>query len=421
MISLTCPGEIRKVADRFKDVAGISYSNLCQLLAAMTFKTNSISEAVRHAGWMSSVSALTNAASSFDRMRFMQRMCSGILNRYKSIMAKDRFCFAVDDTIVLRSGKKIFGVGFHPRHGQSGVVRAQRVIVLFLVDRERGVAFPLAFAMCLNKHCENYKSCQDLCFDLVKQVIDFGFPKLVTVVDAGFDSVPLVKKFDSEGLAIVFESKMNRTVKPNPAPNGIKMTWKEALHKRIKAPVKLKNTHHCKQNRRTKYIAARRVQLNGRCAQFIAAAVYNNPRDANFFAVYCSNDLDISGADLWEYSRARWHVEEAFRALKQSIGFLGIGWIGENACYTSICLPFALLNSIHMEPELWGGDLSAPVGRLMRQFLDRMEQNAIQKLINGDKLIAALRVRKRRLCKKNAKKPVNPSAEEVRAYFSYVA
>jgi hypothetical protein len=295
------------------------------------------------------------------------------------------------------------------------------VIVLFLVDRERGVAFPLAFAMCLNKHCANYKTCQDLCFDLVKQVIDFGFPRLVTVVDAGFDSVPLVKKFDSAGLSVVFECKANRAVKTNPAPNGIKKNWKEALHKELKVAVKLPQTDHCKQNRKTKYIAARRVQLNGRCAQFIAAAVYNKPSEADFFAVYCSNDLELSGADLWEYSRARWHVEEAFRALKQSFSFLGIGWLSESACYASICLPFALLNSLHMEPELWGGDLTAPVGRLMRQFLDKIDQISVQKLINGQKSMATLRVRTRRLCKQNAKKPTNPTAEDVKSYFSHVA
>ena len=208
-------------------------------MAIMTMKTKSISEAVRHAGWMNSVSTLSHAAESFDRDGFMKRIRSSLLNKYKGKMETSRFCFAVDDTVVPRSGKKMFGVGFHPRHGKSGVVRAQRVIVLFLVDRERGVAFPLAFSMCLNKHCENYRTCQDLCFDLVKQVIDFGFPQLVTVVDAGFDSVPLVKKFDSAGLSVVFECKANRAVKTNPAPNGIKKTWKEALHKKIKVAVKL--------------------------------------------------------------------------------------------------------------------------------------------------------------------------------------
>ena len=151
MLPLSCPNDIRKVADRFKDVTGVSYPQLCQLMAIMTMKTKSISEAVRHAGWMNSVSTLTHAAESFDRDGFMKRIRTSVLNKYKGKMETSRFCFAVDDMVVPRSGKKMFRVGFHPKHGKSGVVRAQRVIVL--VDRERGVAFPLAFAMCLNKQC----------------------------------------------------------------------------------------------------------------------------------------------------------------------------------------------------------------------------------------------------------------------------
>jgi hypothetical protein len=32
---------------------------------------------------------------------------------------------------------------------------------LFWVDRQRGVAFPLAFAMCLNKDCEGFLTLVD--------------------------------------------------------------------------------------------------------------------------------------------------------------------------------------------------------------------------------------------------------------------
>ena len=50
MISLSCPNEIIKLTDRFKDVAFVTYPELCQLMAIMAMKTKSISEAVRHAG-----------------------------------------------------------------------------------------------------------------------------------------------------------------------------------------------------------------------------------------------------------------------------------------------------------------------------------------------------------------------------------
>ena len=417
MPSLTCPSEIRKVADRFKSSTDLSYHTLCELFGVILFGCGTLNESVRQLGWLHSVSSLDRGLQAFEPNRFMRRLRSSVLNKYKDVLTTDRFCFAVDDTIVERFGNGIFAKGYHPRHGKSGVMRGQRVMVLFLVDRQRGVAIPLAFAMCLNKVCEGYKTGQDLCFDLVKQVIESGYPALTTVADSWFDSVGLMKKFDERGWKIVVECKSNRNVKKIPSPKSPWMKWKEAFQKDIKVAVKLPSTDHNKKRRKTKYIASRRVLLNGRDALVSAGAVYNKPSDADFFAVYVSNDLTLTGADLWEYARARWHVEEGFRALKQSLSFLALPCRGENPTMAAICLPFAALASLHMEPELWGGDMYASAGRLVREFRDRALWKTFEDMADGQKRMPILKLQARRLCSENIKKPTDPSADAVERYF----
>lgn len=421
MPSLTCPREIRKVADRFKSSTDFPYHMLCELLGVMLLGCVTINETVRNSGWVHSVSTLDRGMHAFESNRFMRRLRSSVLNKYKSIMNPERFCFAVDDTTVERSGKRIYACGRHPRHRKNGVTRAQRVMVLFLVDRQRGVAFPLAFAMCLNKDCEGFQTNQDLCFDLVKQVIESGYPALVTVVDSGFDSMPLMKRFDDEKWTVVMECKSNRNVKKNPSPNAKWTKWKSALQKEMKISVKLAPTDHNKKCRKTKYIASRCVQLTGRSALVKAGAVYNKVSDSEFFAVYVSNDLQMRGADLWEYSRARWHVEEAFRTLKQSLNFLAVPCREKNPTMASICLPFALLASLHMEPEAWNGDPLDAAGHLVRKFRERAMWDAFEIMATGQKRMAIITLQVRRLTHKNRKKPTDPSADDIRRYFSHAS
>jgi hypothetical protein len=184
----------------------------------------------------------------------------------------------------------------------------------------------------------------------------------------------------------------------------------------MKKSVKLDATDHRKRKRKTKYVASRFVQLNGRSALVSACAVYNKPQDAQPFAFYATNDLSISGPELWAFSRARWHIEEMFRALKQSLSFLKIPAIGEGAALASICLPFALLASIHLEPESWNGVSTETVGRILGRLKEKLTWGAIDEMISGSKRSSICYLRARRPHQDARKKPVNPTAEELRRF-----
>lgn len=124
----------------------------------------------------------------------------------------------------------------------------------------------------------------------------------------------------------------------------------------------------------------------------------------------------MSGADLWEFSRARWHIEEAFRIMKQSFSFLKIPAQGQGAAMVSICIPFAILASVHTEPEIWGGDPKETVGRVVGRLKDQTTWATISEIMEGSKRPAILKLRSRRPHQDERKKPVDPTADEWAAF-----
>ena len=416
MPSIIVPAAIRKVADRYKSCSGMPYSVLTTMLYAAASGASCLTEVVRDAGWSPSLSALSRGINMFDGHAVLQRQRRSLLRRLKGILTADRFCFAVDDTTVERFGEGIYGTGYQRRHGKSGVMRGQRIMVLALIDRERGIAYPLSFSMCFNVGTAEHVKGHDLCFNLVKGVIDEGFSRLVTVADSWFDSVDLLKKFDENKLTLVVESKCNRLVKCTASSKEPWKNWKEMLGKQMRVGVKISKSQRANKSKPTKYVATRRVRIKGRREQVIACAVYNRPKDADFFAVYLSNDLTLSGSDLWACSRARWRIEEMFRILKQNLGFLSLPLSGKQACFANICLPFLVLCSIYCEPELWNGSEKYSVGRNLCIFKETQTDFLLDEMCSGSKRTSICYFRARRKLHQNRNKPVNPTADEIAAF-----
>ena len=86
MISCTVPAGIRKVADRFKDIGDdrfLNYSNQCAIMCLFLFGLTSLSDVARDCPWSHSVSDLSRAVQGFSGNRYMRRLRSSILRRYK--------------------------------------------------------------------------------------------------------------------------------------------------------------------------------------------------------------------------------------------------------------------------------------------------------------------------------------------------
>lgn len=418
MPSLTVPLVVRKVADRFKSCAGVSYGSLCTLIHCTACGIETLADMVREAPWSPSESAISRSFNEFDSARVIKRMRSGLLCKLSAELNPERFCFAVDDTIVPRYGKFLFGIGNQRQHGKGGSMRGQRIMVLTLVDNERGVAYPLDFAMCFNVGAPGYIKGHDLCIKLVKGVIAEGFPPLFTTVDSWFDSIELFEKFDIEGLTLIAEARQNRCVRSSASSKEPWKKWKDMLHKQQKVGVKLPKSNRAKKSKKTKYIATRRVRIKGRSKQVIACAVYNKPFESAFFAVYISNNLALDGGDLWGYSRARWRIEETFRILKQSLSLLTYPSTSESTCIANIVAPFLILNELYLNPEAWFGTKLQSVGKILKNYQEHEFWKMLDEISRGTKRVTVIYLQKRRSQTENQKKPVNPTADDIRKYLS---
>jgi hypothetical protein len=141
-----------------------------------------------------------------------------------------------------------------------------------------------------------------------------------------------------------------------------------------------------------------------------AAALYNRASAGDFFAVYATNSGNMSGAELWSLSRARWHIEEMFRILKQDFAFGRLPARGKAATEVSVCLPFALLISIQLERSSWTNRTGTTVGSVVKEQRERSLNRVLIELEKGSKRPTLSILKHRRNIERNNKKPVNSTA-----------
>ena len=142
---LSCPTEIRKEADLFKDLLGSHYSAFTALFCGAVFGVGNFSEVTRYFTFAPSVSSLSRFFNEED--------LSGKLNRRhrRKVLAliektkKDpqRYMWSIDDTLVPHWGKGIWGADYWHDHSTDTTVYGHKILVLGLVDRKRKLLIPV--------------------------------------------------------------------------------------------------------------------------------------------------------------------------------------------------------------------------------------------------------------------------------------
>ena len=416
MIYTTVPTGVRALTDRFKDLFCIgtagSYCNLSALFCYFLLQKNSLSEFVRSCPWTHSVSDLSRSILCFDKNRFMRRLRHSILRRYNGQISPEHFCWAIDDTDNPKYGKTIFRSG--PWYSSKGIYNGQKIMVLALVDIKRGIALPIAYAIASKKDDPYYRSGPDLAVDLLKSVLAENFPKLPAVMDSWFDSSDLMDKLKEIGITYAGEMKSNRNVKTNPGPfaNWTKFSDVFANQKRFRTPCRLDSLKVKRRQKKAKCSSTILGYIKNRKSPLKMTAIYNRRNSKSAFAYYASTDLSMSGARIWELSRARWKIECLFRDLKQclSFGHLPIG--GEKAADLAVCLPFILLVSLRLDgSRYWNVTSDKSIGDMTDQIREIGLTKAIDHLTRGNDSALISRFKARRDKGRLNKKPVNVIAE----------
>jgi len=417
MISTTVPCVIRKVADRVKDVFSdkkLNYNALCVLLCMFLFGTENLSEAVRLFGWSQSVSTLHKNVHRFNQNRFMRRLRASVLKKHKDDLNSDDWCYAIDDTANPKFGKKIFGIGRWGNHS-GGIYKGQRIMVLVLINKQKGYAIPIHYFFCLKK-IENtlHLTGHDLVIKLLNECLLEGYPILPLALDSWFDSTILMKKLEQLKIPFCIHAKANRRVKHCASSKNKFKSWHEIFKNKIKFSFKLSKTEHQKKRPKTKYLQETIVYIKNRKSPLKACAVYNHKNDKSPFAIYVTNDLKMTSWFLYELSRKRWLQEELFRTLKQSFSFGRLPCTGQAAADLSVCLPFMLLVHIRLKPDEWsqGSDVSfKTIGTITKRITTENLNRSLTFLMSNSKHKVVEKLKARRHVNRINKKPVDSVAD----------
>jgi Transposase DDE domain len=420
MISITVPNEIRKVADRYKDVffeTPSNYNCICVLLCLHLFGMKSLSSAARDLGWSQSVSSIQSNLHKFTANRFMRRLRSGVLNKLKNEINYEDFCYAIDDTSNIKSGKNVFGIGNWGK-SNNNVYTGQKIFVLSLVNKRKGYALPLHYFICEKIDSKVVQSGHELTIKLLKDIFDEGYPILPVALDSWFDSISLMQNLDDLKVPFCIHTKDNRKVRHCRSSKVPWKTWKSYFKNKTRYSVKLLKTEHQKRSRKTKYIQESFVYIKGRKSILKTIAVYNKLTDSRHFSIYVTNDLKMSGAFLYELGRKRWLIEELFRNLKQKLSFGKLSCTGKVAADLSICLPFALIISLHLSPnELHQKNVqSNTIGTKIELIKAENFEKSLYIIMHNISHLNANKLKARRRIDRINKKPVDSFAEERIAY-----
>jgi hypothetical protein len=421
MISITVPEFVRQVADDYKSTQNMNFCCLSTYFATFLFGLENLSAASRSFPWTPSVTTLSKYLNKFSTNRFMRRLRAKILRKIKEekINIED-CCYVLDDTLVEKFGKKVFRIGSWGKHG-SGMMRGQRIMVLTMVIKSKGIAIPLAFDICPKKNDPEYSSSLNISLELIDLISSSGFPLLPLVCDSWFDSVSFMKELGKRGIKFVIERKSNRKIKRNIAPRCRWYKWTDLFGKKIRYSVKLYKTENSKRSYKTKYIAEDYVFLRGYNSRLKAAVVYNKPYGKNYFGIYVTNDTQMSCSEIWRYSRSRWCIEVLFRVLKQNLSFSKLPTTGRKASYATICIPFAIYVKILFSKSKWSKRNNVTLDSIIKELKESAFEKSIENLTKKKRSRKILILKVRREVSRNNKKPINPTANQFKEWCSYAA
>jgi len=358
------PTSVRNISDLFKDIVssavdGRHYLALNMLFAYFLFEFDSVSDMIRKTTWTSSPSHFLDFLDKMPTNRFLRRVQKSILRTYNASFNPEDFILALDDTDNPKYAKMANCGRFRSSKGQFF---GQKVIVLALVDISQNFALPLAFDFIKPKKSKDHIKGPDVGFSLVKESVEAGFKSIPLMCDSWFDSAELAMKLEDIGVTYIWEVKSNRKTS---ASNSKHESWK-SIGDAFDSIGKKKVTNRLKKE--PKFIAERFLKIRKWSKFLKVIAVYNFPSSKKPFAYYASSNRSISGAKIWEYSRARWAIEKLFRDLKQNLNFGNLASNKKVKCDLAVEIPLVLVVMIRLSPDKFGCKAGMTIGEVVRQI-----------------------------------------------------
>lgn len=344
---VSCPSEIRSVADDYKDLLGSHYPAFVAALCGTTFGILCLCMIARFFGFSPSVSSLGRLFADEDLYPKLNRRHRRRLLRYLEQVEKNprRFMWAVDDTLIERHGKKIWGTYFWHDHNTKGTVFGHKLLVLGLVDRKRRLLIPVFWEILHRKDEEKeseHEKGWEVALRLLRAAKSFGFPNLVVGIDSWFAGEEFFQELRTSDIPFVIEIRSNRKV--------MGRERSDAFDVRVDEYFDDKKRHKISHNGKKKWAVEATLYFKDSDRKLKVVAVANEKdRDEKCFAFYVSNKLTWNASQLWAVARDRWAIEVQFRDLKQifAVGKAAVRSI--QAVETSISVSVIALTAIRLK------------------------------------------------------------------------
>jgi DDE superfamily endonuclease len=343
---VSCPREIREVADEFKDLLGNHYPAFTAALCGATFGVSCQSEVARFFGFSPSVSSLCRFYGEDDLAPKLNRRHRRRLLRLMTKVKENpgRYMWAIDDTLSPHSGEDIWGTYFWHDHNTGGTVFGHKILTLGVVDRRKKLLIPVFWEI-LHREVKGQKSAHEkgweVALRLLKAASASGFPKLVVAADSWFAGEDFFDGLRKEEFPFVVEMRGNRIVTGESSADRQDTPLTKYFRRRKRSKIWY--------GKKKKWAAEENLYFRGSKKKLKVAAVANEKDlDQECFAFYVSNKLTWNASQLWAVARDRWAIEVQFRDLKQIFAFGKAAVRSKQSVETSISVSVIALTVIRL-------------------------------------------------------------------------
>lgn len=349
-VTTHCPSFVRSAADAFKDIfpKTTDYQAFVAALCASIFGVSGYCNIARFFLFSPSVSALCSFFQTpklaFKIARRHKRM---VMRLYPKMQTESsRFLWVVDDTIVKKSGRSIWGVYSWWDHSSKSYVLGQKILTLGIIDCKRQVFIPVAWEI-LHRDIEEKENKQPhekgwvRALALLDEAIAFGFPKFTFVADSWFAGEEFFRKLTDKGFIFVMEVRCNRIVESH---------GRSAIEQRVDIYFNGIRRDNIYFHNKRAYAAERKLKLrNSKLVLKVVAVANKKSLEDKCFAYYVTNRLTWNASKVWGIFRNRWSIEVQFRDAKQIFTLGEAAVRSQEAVELSIAIALLALTVIRLE------------------------------------------------------------------------